>query len=68
MSAEQQNNPGQPWPREVTPEEAAKLRAHYLALAREAELSTNEKTNRDQNRDDSESTDATVAAFILPGD
>jgi hypothetical protein len=59
MSADEQTNPGQQWPREVTPEEAAKLRAHYLALAREAAL---------PNPDDSESTDATVAAFILPGD
>ncbi len=59
MSAEDQTNPCQQWPREVTREEAAKLRARYLALAQEADLST---------RDDSESTDATVAAFILPGD
>lgn len=64
MSAEEQESPGQRWPRELTPEEAAKLRAHYLALAREA----GEQARQDNDGDDSESTDATVAAFVLPGD
>jgi hypothetical protein len=63
MSADEQSNPGEHWPRELTPEEAAKLRAHHLALARETAAS-----NRDPDRGDNESTDATVAAFILPGD
>ena len=64
MSADEQTT-GEQWPREVTPEEAAKLRAHYLALASEA---AREKTGPDQDRNDSASTDATVAAFVLPGD
>jgi hypothetical protein len=65
MSADEQTITGEHWPREITPEEAAKLRAHYLALAREA---AREKTRPEQDSGDSESTDATVAAFVLPGD
>lgn len=63
MSTDEDTQPGEHWPREVTPEEAAKLRAHYLALAREAAVSCDER-----ERSDNESTDATVAAFVLPGD
>jgi hypothetical protein len=60
MSGDKQATTGELWPRELTPDEAAKLRAHHLALAREAA--------ENQDPSDSDSTDATVAAFVLPGD
>lgn len=63
MSADEQAASSKQWPREITPEEAAKLRAHYLALARELALASG-----DPDRGDTDATDATVAAFVLPGD
>lgn len=60
MSAEEQPPLSTSWPREVTPEEARALRARYLALAGDT---------RGPGADrDGDACDATVAAFVLPGD
>lgn len=65
MNTDEPTNTGEHWPREITAEEAAKLRAHYMALAEQA---AREESRSNHDRNDSESTDATVAAFVLPGD
>ncbi len=63
MHADDPSHTKEQWPREITPEAAAKLRAHYLLLMRETAA-----PGGAPNGDDSSATDATVAAFVLPGD
>lgn len=63
MSTDNEADASQQWPRELTPEEARTLRARYLAQAKEAA-----SAGQGQDHADNESTDATVAAFVLPGD
>jgi hypothetical protein len=62
MHADEPTDPGDQMSRELTPEEARKKRARFLAL-----YQAYAEAERKAGVDDVDATDTTVAAFILPG-
>lgn len=63
MSADDEISTRDIWPRELTPEEAARKRDYHLALAKKMALSAEEPYAAD-----SDANESTLATFILPGD
>ncbi|MEZ5501654.1 MAG: hypothetical protein R3E50_02960 [Halioglobus sp.] len=63
MSEDNRTPSGGSLPNEITPQEAAKLRAYHLALAER-----HTRPGREGDSPEGDPADAGLATFILPGD